>query len=53
MKYELNVDMKAYNHNKAMEHRFVGIFDSNPAEFKIAKLYMEWAKLYPKPNLPK
>ncbi len=49
---EMNVDMKAFNQNKAMEYRFIGIFEDNLEAIKIAKLYMKWAKLYPAPKLP-
>lgn len=52
MKYELDVNMKAFNQNKAMAHRIVGIFEDNTREIKIAKRYMEWSKLYDAPKLP-
>jgi len=52
MKYEINVYMKAFNQNKAMEHRIMGVLENLTKEFKVAKLHIEWSKLYNKAQLP-
>lgn len=49
---DLNVNMKAFNQNKAMEHLIIGIFEGNIEEYKKAIHYMKWAKLYSSPQLP-
>ncbi len=51
-KYDLNVNMKAFNQNKAADHRIVGIFEDNKEEYKKAVIYLKWSKLYDAPKLP-
>lgn len=50
--YGVPVNCKAQSQNKAMDHRFVGIFESNVSEYHLAKRHMAWAHIHPAPRLP-